>query len=48
MTVSSSSETAHRCGAVGVDGFLPKPIGMGDLEEQLEYWTHKYRSAPAR
>jgi two-component system, sensor histidine kinase and response regulator len=47
MTVSSSSETAHRCGAVGADGFLTKPIGMGDLEELLEHWTHKYGSARA-
>ena len=39
MTVSGSSETAHRCGAVGVDGFLIKPVGQGDLEELLDYWT---------
>ena len=45
MTVSSSSETAHRCGEVGADGFLTKPIGMGDLEELLEHWTRKYGSA---
>ena len=43
MTVSSSSETAHRCGAVGADSFLTKPIGMGDLEELLEHWTRKYQ-----
>jgi CheY-like chemotaxis protein len=48
MTVSASSETAHRCGAVGVDGFLTKPIGMGDLEELLEHWTHKYQVSPGR
>jgi CheY-like chemotaxis protein len=42
MTVSSSTETAHRCGAVGTDAFLTKPISMGDLEEQLEHWTRKY------
>ena len=48
MTVSSSSETAHRCGAVGTDAFLTKPISMGDLEEQLEHWTHKYGSASVR
>lgn len=42
MTVSSSSETAHRCGAVGADGFLTKPIGMGDLEELLDHWTRRY------
>ncbi|MEY2425961.1 MAG: two-component system, OmpR family, response regulator [Actinomycetota bacterium] len=41
MTVSGSTETAHRCGAVGVDGFLIKPVGMGDLEELLDYWTHR-------
>jgi two-component system sensor histidine kinase/response regulator len=41
MTVSASSETAHRCGAVGVDGFLVKPVGQGDLEELLEYWTKR-------
>ena len=39
MSVSGSSETAHRCGAVGIDGFLVKPVGQGDLEELLEYWT---------
>jgi CheY-like chemotaxis protein len=39
MTISSSSETAHRCGAVGVDAYLTKPVGMGDLEELLEHWT---------
>ncbi|MEY2472148.1 MAG: two-component system, OmpR family, response regulator [Actinomycetota bacterium] len=42
MTVSASSETAHRCGAVGVDSFLTKPIAMGDLEELLEHWTLRY------
>jgi two-component system, sensor histidine kinase and response regulator len=42
MTISSSTETAHRCGAVGTDAFLTKPISLGDLEEQLEHWTHKY------
>ncbi|MEY2418550.1 MAG: two-component system, OmpR family, response regulator [Actinomycetota bacterium] len=42
MTVSASSETAHRCGAVGADSFLTKPIGMGDLEELLEHWTRRY------
>ena len=41
MTVSASSETAHRCGAVGVDGFLVKPVGQGDLEELLDYWTRR-------
>jgi CheY-like chemotaxis protein len=39
MTVSGSSETAHRCGIVGVDSFLVKPVGQGDLEELLDYWT---------
>jgi two-component system, sensor histidine kinase and response regulator len=48
MTVSSSAETAHRCGAVGTDAFLTKPISMGDLEEQLEHWTRKYRIASTR
>ena len=43
MTVSGSSETAHRCGAVGVDGFLIKPVGLGDLEELLDYWTQRPR-----
>ena len=41
MTVSGSSETAHRCGEVGCDGFLIKPVGQGDLEELLDYWTHR-------
>jgi len=45
ITVSSSSETAHRCGAVGADAFLTKPISMGDLEEHLEHWTRKYSRA---
>jgi CheY-like chemotaxis protein len=48
MTVSSSNETAHRCGAVGTDAFLTKPIGLGDLEEQLEHWTHRFGVASAR
>lgn len=39
MTVSGANETAHRCGAVGCDGFLIKPVGQGDLEELLDYWT---------
>jgi CheY-like chemotaxis protein len=41
MTVSGSSETAHRCAAVGCDSFLTKPFSMGDLEELLEHWTHR-------
>ena len=45
MTVSSSSETAHRCGAVGADGFLTKPVGMGDLEELLDHWTRQQQKA---
>ena len=45
MTVSGSSETAHRCGAAGVDGFLIKPVGRGDLEELLDYWTHRPRNS---
>jgi CheY-like chemotaxis protein len=48
MTVSASSETAHRCGAVGTDAFLTKPISMGDLEEQLEHWTRKYGTLSTR
>jgi two-component system sensor histidine kinase/response regulator len=47
MTVSGSSETAHRCGEVGVDGFLIKPVGLGDLEELLDYWTHRLRGGAA-
>jgi CheY-like chemotaxis protein len=47
MTVSSSTETAHRCGAVGADAFLPKPMAMGDLEELLEHWTRRYPVARA-
>ncbi len=45
VTVSGSSETAHRCGAVGVDGFLIKPVAQGDLEELLDYWTTRSRNA---
>ena len=44
MTVSGASETAHRCGAVGCDGFLIKPVGQGDLEELLDYWTTRRSS----
>ncbi|HVV36943.1 MAG TPA: response regulator [Acidimicrobiales bacterium] len=44
MTVSGASETAHRCGAVGADGFLVKPVGQGDLEELLDYWTVRRRA----
>jgi CheY-like chemotaxis protein len=41
MTVSGSSETAHRCARVGVDSFLTKPFSVGDLEEHLDHWTHR-------
>jgi CheY-like chemotaxis protein len=46
MTISGSSETAHRCGTVGADGFLVKPVAQGDLEELLDYWTNDTRTSP--
>ena len=41
MTVSGSSETADCCGIVGVDGVIVKPLGQGDLEDLLDYWTNR-------